>query len=173
MLIPVSFFGQILIIDPSIVGISKISSDADQHTDPYFILGCLMGLAGGLFFALRVILVIYGKKEICGVQYLFYFYLGSVLVSSLVNIQFGFNNMMSFRDFQILLLVLILGLLWNGSQIYVANLESSALINGLITNMSIVWGFLQDIFIIGIPFEFINGIGCVLVAGTGFFIGMT
>ena len=66
-----------------------------------------------------------------------------------------------------------MGFLWHGSQLYVVNLESSVIINGLISNMTIVWGFLWDFYLIGIPLDAYNAIGCVLVVGSGFLISMT
>ena len=98
--------------------------------------------------------------------------LGGSIMASLTNIMFDYNYVINLWDAYITLLITVLGALLHGSYVYVFQLESSAVVAGVIGNLGILWGFLFDIFLFGVSLDIYNLLGCVVVAVCGILIAM-
>lgn len=163
----ISFFGILLIVDPSMIGIGSHESDSTTIYDEKYYFGCCLGMIAGVLLALKTVYTIEGIKEIDTWHNLFYFALGGSLLASLVNIQFDYNNIINLWDFYIVIQITILGLFLHGGMVHFLRLESNATIVGIIINMAILWAFLLDYFLVGNSFNIYNGIGAFIVAACG------
>ena len=133
ILCPVSFFGLVLIVDPSMLGISVSNSVSEIYDFSYY-FGCFLGAASGILIALKRVFTIHGMKEIDTWHNLFYFSLGGSILATFCNIYFGFNSMITLWDAYLVIQITAFGVFWHGGMVYFLRLESNANINGIILN---------------------------------------
>ena len=108
ILCPVSFFGLVLIVDPSMLGISGSNSVSEIYDFSYY-FGCFLGCVAGIFMALKRIFTIQGMKEIDNWHNLLYFSIGGSILATFCNIYFGFNSMITLRDAYLVIQITALG----------------------------------------------------------------
>jgi hypothetical protein len=87
-----------------------------------------------------------------------------------LNVYRGNNNLIGLEDFPNLALAIGNGLIIHSSLVHIIRLESNATIGCIIGNLSIIWTFCIDIFLIGNEFSYYNMAGGILVGGSAVLI---
>jgi hypothetical protein len=95
---------------------------------------------------------------------------GGTILAATLNVYMGNNNLISLEDLPNLALATGMGLILHSSMVHTIRLESNATIGCIISNLTIIWTFCIDVFLIGNEFSYNNMAGGILVGGSAVLI---